>query len=118
MKSSFIAEALLDHLVDGRVRYEHRYPRLGVGGKSEPVNPVEALKVSAGREVAVDVDGVVAFVMKADALAERGGIREKHHARWVCAEPQDLGLAVFRAAMNQRGREGERACHEVCSGSE
>jgi hypothetical protein len=75
-----VTQSLFDNLVDGALRREDGDTGFRVGRQPESMDAIEALKETTGGEVAVDVHGVVAFVMQADALAERCWVGQENGA--------------------------------------
>ena len=69
------------------------------------MNSIQALEVSPGGKVTVDVHGVMALVVKADSFTESRRVRQKHHTVEVAAKAVDFGLPVFGAPMDDCRRE-------------
>ena len=63
------------------------------------MNAVKALQETAGREVTVNVDSVMAFVMEANAFAEGCGVGKQDHTARVFPEPRYLCFPILHASV-------------------
>src|SRR5437588_12440672 len=105
------SDAKVNSLVDGSLADQEGNSCLRPPLQAEAMNSVQGLEILPSVERAVEIDGVVADLVKTDPLRHRGGIGEEDSAGVILAKPAEFALAssevdILRTRWNGAVNEG------------